>query len=64
MDNRVFVVLADDGAHTLPLDLTTQDSDGYDDCTMEDNMSSIKIKTVCAEYGPIIHYDKKGNVKE
>ena len=51
---RLFVVLADNGNNTLPLNLSTQTSNGYDDCTMEDNMSSIKLKTVCAEYESMV----------
>ena len=47
---QIFTVLADDGTHALPLNLSTQISDGYDDCNMENNISSIKIKTVCGNY--------------
>ena len=51
---RLYAVLADDGSHSLPLNLSTQQPDGFDDCTMEDNMSSIKKKRICAEYQSMV----------
>jgi len=36
------------------LNLVIQESDGYEDCTMEDNMSQAKIRFVCAQYESMV----------